>query len=36
MIYLAMACMVTAWVLAVRDMVNDPDWDYEPEEYRDE
>jgi hypothetical protein len=34
MIYLAIACAVTGWILAVREMINDPDWDYEPDEYR--
>lgn len=34
MIYFVMACAVTAWVLAVRDMVQDTDWDYVPDEYK--
>jgi len=34
MVYFIMACAVTAWVLAVRDMVADPDWGHVPDEYK--
>jgi len=33
MIYFVMACAITAWVLAVRDILSDPHWDYVPDEY---
>jgi len=33
-IYFIMACAAAAWVLAVRDMVADPDWGYVPDEYQ--
>lgn len=33
MIYFVMACAITSWIMAVLSMVNDPDWDYTPDEY---